>query len=91
MSEIVVTPMGEGRFGVQVSEGYSQTSHQVTVPAAYLEELGVDGAEDERVVRESFSFLLDREPATSIMQTFELPDIERFFGDYPSEIRRRLG
>ena len=91
MGDIEVTPQGDGRFRVDVTAGGSQTSHQVTVPPSYLEELGLADAGDERVVRESFSFLLEREPATSILGEFELPVIERYFGDYRSEIGRRLG
>ena len=90
MSEIVLTEMGPGRFGVQVQEGADVgTSHVVTVPDRFLEELGVD-AEPDQVVRESFAFLLDREPATSILKEFELPVISQYFGDYLDELRRRL-
>ena len=44
----------------------------------------------ERVVRESFRFLLEREPATSILRQFSLSDISRYFPEYPSELERRL-
>lgn len=91
MSDIVVTPMGPSRFGVQVREGDVETSHQVTVPESFLDDVGLSGVDAGQVVRESFAFLLDREPATSIMAEFDLPTITRFFGDYPDELRRRLG
>jgi hypothetical protein len=42
------------------------------------------------VVRESFHFLLEREPATSILRQFSLSDISRYFPEYPSELERRL-
>lgn len=91
MSEIVLTAMGPNRFGVQVHEaGGVETSHVVTVPEGYLDDLGIGAAPDD-VVRESFAFLLDREPATSILREFELPVISRYFADYPEELRRRLG
>lgn len=91
MSNIVLTRMGPDRFGVQVQEaGDVETSHVVTVPDAFLEELGIE-AEPEVVVRESIAFLLDREPATSILKEFELPVIADYFGDYLPELRRRLG
>ena len=48
------------------------------------------GATPEELVRESFVYLLEREPRESIMRAFELPIIARFFGDYPDEISRRL-
>jgi hypothetical protein len=45
----------------------------------------------ERVLEESFRFLLEREPNTSILERFELPVIARYFPEYEREIRRRLG
>lgn len=90
MTQIVVTPKGEGCFAVQVQEKGLETSHEVTVPPSFLDELGIGGSEQERVVRESFQFLLEREPSTSIMGEFDLPVISRYFADYPEEIKRRL-
>ncbi|MCA1842200.1 MAG: hypothetical protein LC792_03235 [Actinobacteria bacterium] len=90
MSEIEVTPMGPGQFGVRVSEGHEATSHRVTVPESFLDELGLSGADHEEVVRQSFAFLLEREPATSIMDDFALPVIADHFPEYPQELPRRL-
>jgi hypothetical protein len=54
------------------------------VPASY-------GDEDlERVVRTSFEFLLEREPASSIMREFSLDVISRYFPEYEDELPRRL-
>ena len=44
----------------------------------------------ERVVRVSFAFLLDREPASSIMREFSLDVIQRYFPEYEDELPRRL-
>ena len=35
-------------------------------------------------------FLLEREPATSILPEFSLVDVSRYFPDFPKELRRRL-
>jgi hypothetical protein len=48
------------------------------------------GVSPEELVRISFEFLLEREPRQSIMRSFELPIIGRFFGDYRDEMERRL-
>ena len=48
------------------------------------------GIEPKELVRESFCFLLEREPPESILSRFDLPVIERYFPGYGSEIRRRL-
>jgi hypothetical protein len=42
------------------------------------------------LVRASFEFLLEREPATSILHEFSLDVISRYFPGYPAEIRARL-
>ena len=50
------------------------------------------GDEDlERVVRVSFEFLLEREPAASILPEFSLDVIGRYFPEYEDELPRRLG
>ena len=65
------------------------TEHSVQVDRATLDDLA-PGATPEDLVRESFAFLLEREPPGRIMRSFELPIIARFFADYPDEMRRRL-
>jgi hypothetical protein len=44
----------------------------------------------ERLVRETFAFLLEREPLGSILSSFDLKVVERYFPEYRAEIRRRL-
>ncbi len=90
MSEISVTAMGPGQFGVQVREGDTTTSHQVTVPDDLIDELGLPDVDQEELVEESFAFLLEREPATSILEEFPLTTISRYFPEYPDELRSRL-
>jgi hypothetical protein len=62
----------------------------VTVSERLGEALELREEDLERVVRESFRFLLEREPATSILRQFSLSDISRYFPEYPSELARRL-
>ena len=90
MSQINVSSTGPHQFGVQVTEGEVTSSHQVTVPESLLDDLGLSEADEERVVRESFGFLLEREPVTSIMDEFSLDVIPRFFPEYSEELSRRL-
>ena len=86
---ITVSPAGAGRWRVDV-RGTTPTSHEVAIPQGYLEKLGLAAVAPERVIEESFRFLLEREPNTSILRSFELPVIARYFPDYAREIRRRL-
>jgi hypothetical protein len=62
------------------------TAHRVRVSLAELDKYG--GKEDVAgLVRRSFDFLLERESNTSIMREFSLSTIERYFPEYPKEIR----
>jgi hypothetical protein len=90
MADISITPMAPQVFRVEVREGQGATTHQVTVPQRLGETLALREDDLERVVLESFRFLLEREPATSILRQFSLSDISRYFPEYPSELERRL-
>ncbi len=90
MSEITITAMEPGHYGVQVTEGDTTTSHRVAVPDDLLDDLGLAGVDAELLVRETFGFLLDREPATSILREFSLDQVPQYFPDYYDELRARL-
>jgi hypothetical protein len=77
----------DGAFRVTVDGG---TEHVVEVPDDYVARLGLADVDRIRLVRASFEFLLEREPKESIMRSFELSVIERYFPEYPDEIVRRL-
>ena len=77
----------DGAFHVTV-DGTSQ--HTVRVPDDYVERLGLADVDRSILVRTSFEFLLEREPKESIMRSFDLPVIERYFPEYPDEIVSRL-
>lgn len=74
---------------VTVGDDPGATTHEVIVDRETLEDMA-PGVTPEELVRVSFEFLLEREPRESIMRSFELPIIGRFFGDYRDEIGRRL-
>ncbi len=90
MSEINVTAMEPLHFAVQITEGTLTTSHLVRVPPSMLDDLGLSEGDAPSVVRETIGFLLDREPATSILDEFSLDDVSRFFPGYLEELTTRL-
>lgn len=90
MQTIAVMPMGSGEFGVQVHEGEEVSNHRVDVSDAMLDELDVPTDDPTAVVRESFEFLLERVPPTSIPSVLSLEDLVREYREYPDEVRRRL-
>lgn len=89
--EVGVSPRGEGTFHVEVRDRGVTTRHTVTVPRGLADQLGWGDAAEAELVRESFGFLLEREPATSILRNFSLDMIGHYFPEYPTEIRGRLG
>ncbi len=80
----------DGGFRVVVRDGDGATEHDVGVPDDYVELLGLADVPRHQLVGESIRFLLEREPKESIMRRFDLRVIERYFSEYPGEIRRRL-
>jgi hypothetical protein len=65
------------------------THHRVRLTQSDLDRFS-EGRSPEDLLRESFRFLLEREPNTSILGSFELPLIGRYFPEYEQEIRARL-
>ncbi len=90
MARIEIAPLGGRDFRVEVHEGQQQTTHRVSVPERFGEGIDLRHDQLESVVRESFEFLLEREPASSILASFSLDEISRYFPEYPRELARRL-
>jgi hypothetical protein len=75
---------------VRVREGPFATEHRVTVSDGELARLDAGAADPEHLVRAAFAFLLEREPASSILRTFDLPVIGRYFPGWEADVRGRL-
>ena len=88
MTQLIVTQQADGTFRVQTPAG---TSHKVSVPAGFAANLGCSHVTSEKLMRGSFEFLLESEPASSILREFSLDVITRYFPGYPAEISARLG
>lgn len=82
--------MGAHEFSVDVTEGATTTTHRVTVPQDLRDDLGLPDVEEERLVGESFSFLLEKERSTTILPEFPLDEIQNYFPGYLDEMRTRL-
>jgi hypothetical protein len=89
--EIIATPAPDGTFHVEVHDGAITTSHTVTVPPHLPEALGWPPGREQALVVGSFEFLLEREPATSILRRFSLEVIGDYFPEYRTDMRRRAG
>ena len=74
-----------------IVEGDTETSHTVTLTPDYYRKLCGARVTHEWLLIQAFRFLLDREPNTSILASFDLQDINRCFPEFEEEIRGRLG
>ncbi|MHA3772447.1 hypothetical protein ACXR0O_13010 [Verrucomicrobiota bacterium sgz303538] len=86
---IRVEPVSQEEWLVTV-EGPTKTQHRVRVTPADLQRFGGGEASAETLLEASFRFLLEREPNTSILSSFDLPVIGRYFPEYQREISRYL-
>ena len=86
---ITVRKINEMTFEVTV-ESRTRTSHRVTVDTGYYDRLTGGEVTPEVLVEKSFEFLLQREPNTSILRTFDLPVIGHYFPEYEQTIKGRL-
>jgi hypothetical protein len=86
--DVVCDPIAKGwSCQVDVADGGSATIHRVSVAAADLERLDPGAADPADLVRRSFAFLLEREPKESILRSFDLTVIGRYFPEW----ERRIG
>jgi hypothetical protein len=93
MTKIEVQRTNQGEpyeFQVIVKEGETETRHCVTLRKADHERLSSGQASPEALVRESFRFLLEREPKESILRSFDLTVIGHYFPAYEHQIAGRL-
>ena len=88
-AHISVASSGGSVYRVVVSQGKDKTTHDVTVTPEDVARYA-PGATPERLLEASFEFLLEREPASSILSRFALPVIERYFPEYPRVIREMV-
>jgi len=89
--EVRCQPAGDAwECTVTVSEAASSTRHRVSVTPADLVDLAPGLADPTDLVQASFAFLLEREPKESILRSFDLPLIGRYFPEYRRAIRDRM-
>jgi hypothetical protein len=91
MNEIAVRsePVDGGWLAtVSVGAGRSSRDFEVSVSTAELAHFDPAAPDPDRLVRRSFEFLLAREPKESILASFGLSVIGRYFPEFESEIRR---
>ena len=93
MTTVDVACSGDARTGwtcfVEILDGDRHRSeHEVRVAPGDLARLAPGAADATDLVERSFAFLLERESPGSILRSFDLTVIARFFPDYEAIIRR---
>ena len=84
---VSIKKLSDDVFEVTVSKN-STTTHTVTVTDQSLIDLTDNNVAKTKLLEFSFKFLLDREPNTSILKSFDINVISRYFSDYRDEVKR---
>ena len=72
-------------FNITVQEDGSETQHQVTMSNETYEDLTGGRVTPGRCIEAAFEFLLEREPKESILSSFDVTVISRYFPSFASE------
>lgn len=84
---IDVTPLSKDEWLVTV-KAHTTTKHRVRVTPDDPRRFGGENNSAQQLLEASFRFLLERESNTSILSSFDLPVIGRYFPEYEKEIGR---
>lgn len=90
MPVINVKQLDDLTFEVTVDDR-SSTTHIVTVQPQYADKLTAGRIPALQLVNYSFEFLLERESNTSILRSFDLSVIARYFPEYEDAIKKFPG
>ena len=86
-SSISIEKRNDNVFEVTVADSVT-TTHTVTVTDQSLTDLTDNNTTKTQLLEFSFNFLLDREPNTSILSSFDINVISKYFSNYKDEVRR---
>ena len=84
---VSIKKLSDDVFEVTVAKT-STTTHTVTVSDQSLTNLTDNKVTKTQLLELSFKFLLEREPNTSILSSFDINVISKYFPDYRVEVRR---
>ncbi len=83
---IEIEKKNQSEFMVLVREEETKSQHLVTLDDAYYQFLTRGRIPKEDLIRKSFQFLLERESKESILRSFHLQMISRYFPEYEEEM-----
>ncbi|MFQ5928884.1 MAG: hypothetical protein ACE5MK_04245 [Acidobacteriota bacterium] len=77
-------------FSVTVREESSETHHRVSMAQSTYQKLTGGNVSPERCIQAAFKFLLEREPKESILSSFDVTVISRYFPSFEREFSRYI-
>jgi hypothetical protein len=86
MTDISVVEIDTNTYQVTVS-AQTTTMHMVTMQTDYAQKLTDGRISNTELLKKSFEFLLQRESNTSILRSFDLSVISRYFPEFEREIK----
>ena len=84
---VSIRKLSDDVFEVTVAKT-STTTHTVTISDQSLSNLTDNKVTKTQLLEFSFKFLLEREPNTSILSSFDINVISKYFSDYRDKVRR---
>ena len=84
-AQIDVDEISPGLYDVVVDSFTTARSFRVTFSVETYEYLGA-GRTREEFIRDSFRFLLEREPKESILEEFNIEEIKKYYPEFEDKI-----
>ena len=86
---ILIKELSDNKFEITVKK-QPITKHIVILTDEYHHSLTKKKISKKKLLEYSFEFLLDREPNTSILSSFALDIISKYFPEYENKIKKFL-
>ena len=85
--EVLIINLSNDKFQVLV-DNKQKTTHQVYLSDEVHLDFTNNKISKEEIIKFSFEFLLEREPNTSILSSFELDIISKYFPEYLLSVKK---
>ena len=86
---IFIKELSDNKFEIIIYKN-PITKHSVLLTDEYHDSLTKKKISKKKLLEHSFHFLLDRESNTSILSSFELSIISKYFPEFENEIKKFL-
>ncbi|MGN6751231.1 MAG: hypothetical protein ACTHJJ_01600 [Intrasporangium sp.] len=90
-TELRITAVGDHEFHVVLTADGETVESEIFIYPEVLDELGIDGADEEQVARHTAAFLVERQPVIDVPPMVDLDAVVASFDDYADWLRRALG